>query len=44
MGKNIYALEQTKKIIFFISKKHARKKIKTRKKQIKFKYKKRKIK
>ncbi len=25
MGENIYALEQTKKIIFFISKKHARK-------------------
>ncbi len=34
MGENIYALEQTKKIIFFISKKHARKKIKTRKNKL----------
>lgn len=40
MGENIYELEQTKKIIFFISKKHARKKNKNKKKQIKFKYKK----
>lgn len=43
MGKNIYALEQTKKIIFFISK-NMQEKNKNKKKQIKFKYKKRKIK